>query len=184
MKKVVFVIFLTSGILGVFVQCCSDILLHWNLKSFEISFVNMDGSPISADSTVVDTLVCNLSLEQVFVAQNHNKLSNTFVNSSYALSCPEPGEEGMQNKVLEINITSNEAFSNFSTGEELRSICSFQGMSYTDFLEKVNGYGIDYNYSISINSKPTQGVQRNFKIRFTLADGQILEKNSQEIVWY
>ncbi len=184
MKSIVLLFILSSGILGIAVKCCSDVLPHWNMTDFNMSISdNVFGSPI-VDSTTTDTLCVNLGMEPIFVAQNELNPSTFFVSQANALSCAEPGHQGLKNKITEIGITSDKDFNGVAAGDDLKVFCKFNENNYSDFILSVNSYSPSYNLVIYILNKPSQSVSRNIKVKFTFGDGSVMEQTSSDFVWY
>lgn len=184
MKRIILVFVLVTGVLGLAVKCCPDVLPYWNMKSFNMSLSEKVFGEAITDSTSTDTLNVNILMEPVFVAQERTESTTLFLNHAHALSCTDGGFNGIKNKITDIKITSNEDFNGVPAGDDLKLICQFNENSYSDFIQNVNSYGAMYNLVIYIVNKPSQAIQRNIRVTFTFEDGTVLEQTSQDFVWY
>jgi len=81
-----------------------------------------------------------------------------------------------------IKVISNEPFNNFSADENLISVCKINDMVLTSFIDSqpINPY---QNIRISLLSKPTQSIQRNFSINFEFKNGLVVSDSSPQLIW-
>lgn len=187
MKKVIIVFILTSGLSSILLSCfCKTETPFWLMKSFSIDYQNPSFLPIMNDSTNVDTLLLQLQANPEFVAVNANPLRHLMVNSAYGFQCPDPGSSGLKHTITGISISSNEDFNSIIAGDELRQECLFFGLSYSQFLENQENYLTEpfSPFSIQINTKPSQAIQRNFTVVISFSDGQSLQSTGGNLVWY
>ncbi len=187
MKKIVLAFLFSSGFLGLAVKCCSssESFAYWKMNDFKVLITDNEGLNVISDSTNIDTLNLQITIDPIFLASQKNVLP-LFVNSAYALSCPDPGELGLKDKLINLKITSDKEFENKIAGEDLREFCSFGNNSngYSEFLNHMNSTSFTYSIDIKINKKPNQILPRKFKILFEFEDGTIKEKESNSFVWY
>ena len=182
MKKTLLVFVISSGLLsGLFSCFCKDDTPFWLMKDFDTTLYNSNLTSVISDSTTVDTLVIAISTNPIFTA-NLSALSQLFINSAYAFSCPKPGNIGFKHKLTKVEIISDQDFNQFDSGADLSSLCFINGQTIQEFVqEEIHpAYG---NIRISINQKPSQSLLRSFTIRFEFVNSSYVTNTSQSILW-
>ena len=181
LKKITITILLSSGIMAMLaVSCCTDVQEYWLMDSFTTQLESNDYTIID-DTTSIDTLVIRINPVPIFVSKSNLNWSNLFVNSSFATSCPGPGESGLKYKITGIHITSNQDFNQFLAGDNLSSIVRIDHQTIPDFLN--NGYLSPYGSTIEIGVKPTQNSVRNFTITFDFENTTSKTQTTSNVVW-
>lgn len=187
MKTTLLCFLLTSGLFGLSFSCCSGIPEYWNLTSFQVEPMSFDqSSRLVNDSITTDTLVLKLTFGQEFLSDNISVGPNPFLSSAYATSCPSPGELGLKDELVDIEITSSVPFNNYLAGTSLTPMLFIHGTPIQDWIDNKR-YNKSYlnNWPILFPIKPsTNSNIHDFKISLTFDSGRIEEVQMGALTWY
>ena len=178
------VAFLTSGLGG----CCDDEMPFWTIR--DISFeVYDEANHMFADSAIYIPAAAPYRIilvsELEFVACNEMSLSDLFIQQALAWSCPEPGEDGMKDSIVDIELTSNNPFNGIPAGQSLidhiqiwNLLTVHEFLQSTGSLHPLFGREID----ITFNERPVNSINK-FAIRVELESGKVFSDETAEITW-
>lgn len=104
MKKIVLVFLLSTSIFGIF-SCnpCGEYLSYKEIISVNSTLVSMDRTERIDTETDIDSLIVWVDLKVDFLA---SRTPISFINTAYALSCPDHGELGLKDKMVDIKFHS------------------------------------------------------------------------------
>ena len=184
-KSLVIVVIMVSGILS----CCTDVLPHWDINDFTITFGN--GSGIFSDEGTFDSdsLIVQTALDIEFLSSVWG--SNPFVNTALALSCEHDGHLGLKDKMTSINITSSQDYNTITAGNSLNNLFILNNpfFEFTDtnldkLSEQLNqSYFFIPNLEFVIKEKPTNNATHQFTISMDFESGKNVVTTSKEITW-
>lgn len=215
MKKLGLSILFTLGLSSlVIISCCREEKKYWkpvtmNTDLFSVTNTNQfndisnwSKSPLySGDTTAADTVLFNLRLESIFVAENNNSLYHSLsgLNSAFATPKCEPGIHGVKHKAQTVKLTSNEEFMGVPSGELLNDY-TLISTSYNDTtnsfsfsplsVESFNHSLRSSNYSkqkhmipfAMVKNDSTTGPQR-FKLEVVFENGEVLKCETISFIW-
>ncbi len=173
---------LSTGLTAVLISCCSDSKEYWVMTGMTTQFFDPFLQSTISDSTDIDSLNIQITAEQQYVSQNQPSFSSFFVSQIYALSCPNPGEQGLKHELVDVIITSDEDFNQFISGQNLSSICSINNKSVDYFIN--SEWHAFESPEITISQKPSQSVLRNFTMTFVFDNGSSVVSTTESIVWH
>src|SRR5690554_7159752 len=126
MKKLGLSILFTLGLSSlVILSCCREEKKYWqpvtmNADLFSVTntyqyndMYTWSKTPLySEDTTAADTVLFNLNLKSIFVAENNNSFYHSLsgLNSAFATPKCAPGIHGVKHKAQTVKLTSNEEF--------------------------------------------------------------------------
>lgn len=123
--------------------------------------------------------------EQEFVACNSPSLSGFFIQQALALSCPEPGEDGMKDSIVGIELTSNNPFNGIPAGQSLNDqILIWSSLTVQEFLQETGTLHpiIGREIDIVFIERPVNSIHQ-FTIRVELESGMVFSDETAEITW-
>lgn len=184
MKTIFLFLVLISGILGMAFNCCSETPKYWNISSFEVEFLDNQYAPIPSSGPVTsDSLVLRLHFEPEYLSQ---QFFNPFINQAYATSCPDPGELGMKDKLIHINLTSNADFNQFPPGISMAPIIRIQNLLLEDWVakEQYNIFHLDLYWDLILFQKPNSNSNKHsFTLSLTFESGRTESLELPPIQW-
>jgi hypothetical protein len=189
MKTTILCFLLVSGLFGLSFSCCSDIPDYWDLTSFNVEPLSFDRSTtLLNDSITTDTLVLRLTFGQEFLSDNIHLGPNPFIGTAHALSCSEPGELGMKDELVDINITSSAPFNNYSAGSSLTPMLFIGGQSIQSWIDNKifnHYYGYrQHDWQIMFPIKPSANSStHDFKVSLTFDSGRVEEVQLGAFNW-
>lgn len=213
MKKLGLSILFTLGLSSlVILSCCREEKKYWqpvtmNTDLFSVTNTNQfndisnwSKSPLySGDTTAADTVLFNLNLKSIFVAENNNSFYHSLsgLNSAFATPKCEPGIHGVKHKAQTVKLTSNEEFMGVPSGELLNDYTLIKTF-YNDTTDSFSQLSVEsFNHSLrsSIYSKQkhmipfamvkndsTTGPQR-FKLEVVFENGEVLKCETISFIW-
>ena len=137
------------------------------------------------DTIRTDSMLLVLSFGQELLTDNIHLGPNPFMSSAYATSCPEPGELGMKDELVDIEITSSLPFNNYLAGASLTPMLSIDGISLQAWIER-KGFNQYYQntWFITFPTKPSNNSHtHDFKIRLIFNSGRIEELQLGALTW-
>ena len=142
LRKIGITLLLWSGFFGIpaCIPDCPDVLPYWQISDMSISIYDTNGKEYNEGYIFrKDTLSLVLEFEHTYVA--FNKLN--FLNTAQATEkCPSQGENGPDDPIISVNITSNQDFNDFKAGESLNELFLAWGNPKLTVEEWVEGtYG-------------------------------------------
>jgi hypothetical protein len=168
--------------------CCDDHIPFWNIRGIRFEVYDVANHMfadsaiyIPADAPYRFILVNDLQ----FVAYNEMSLSDLFIQQALAWSCPEPGEDGMKDSIVAIELTSNHPFNGIPAGQSLtdqiliwNTMTVGEFLQFTGSLQPVFGREID----ITFTERPVNAIHK-FTIRVELESGKVFSDETAEITW-
>ncbi|MCC6724264.1 MAG: hypothetical protein IT258_07100 [Saprospiraceae bacterium] len=181
-KKVILVLVLFSGILG----CeCFNAGTEWNIKDFAISIVdNQNLSPVNG---VIegDSAQLIIIFEAEFVEATTNPLKG-LINSAYATSCEEPGDDGLKDEIASFIVTSNSDFNGIEPGGSLNEKLAVYGRKPLEqWISSSASWMFSYDRMVELIfiEKPEASSTHIFTVKIEMESGKIIEQNTDEIQW-
>src|SRR5690554_4268556 len=213
MKKLGLSILFTLGLSSlVIISCCREEKKYWkpvtmNTDLFSVTNTNQfndisnwSKSPLySGDTTAADTVLFNLNLKSIFVAENNNSFYHSLsgLNAAFATPKCEPGRNGAKHKAQTVKLTSNEEFMGVPSGELLNdytlirtsyndttdSFSQLSVESFNHFLRKPMHIGQERRIPIAmVKNDSTTGPQR-FKLEVVFENGEVLKCETISFIW-
>src|SRR5690554_6388008 len=172
MKKLGLSILFTLGLSSlVIISCCREEKKYWkpvtiNTDLFSVTNTNQfndisnwSKSPLySGDTTAADTVLFNLNLKSIFVAENNNSFYHSLsgLNSAFATPKCEPGIQGVKHKAQTGELTSNEEFMGVPSGELLNDYTVMKTF-YNDTTDSFSQLSVEsFNHSLRRSNYSTQ----------------------------
>lgn len=186
MKTTLLCFLLVSGLFGLSFSCCSWVPDYWNVTSFQAEIRDSDGITLPLNDTIsTDSIYLVLSFGQELLGDNLNLAPNPFISHAHATSCPEPGELGMQDELIDIEITSSLAFNSYLPGTSLSPMLSINNLPIQAWIEN-KGYSPYYQdtWLITFPTKPSANSNtHDFKIRLSFNSGRVEELQLGAFTW-
>jgi len=179
MKKVLLIFVFATGILGCL---CKDVQPFWNVTDFQLEFLNDELEWASSDTVTVDSLSFIIDFDIQFIAEN--SFQSLFVSTANATSCPDPGEDGMQNAITNMTLTSNEDYNGTLAGESLNPIVSHNGVEgFQEFVSNAANYpAVDF-IGFIVHEKPIGVDSFKFNLQIDFQSGNSLSQETGYIFW-
>ena len=213
MKKLGLSILFTLGLSSlVIISCCREEKKYWkpvtmNTDLFSVTNTNQfndisnwSKSPLySGDTTAADTVLFNLNLKSIFVAENNNSFYHSLsgLNSAFATPKCEPGIHGVKHKAQTVKLTSNEEFMGVPSGELLNDYTLIKTF-YNDTTDSFSQLSVEsFNHSLRssnyskqkhmipfamVKNDSTTGPQR-FKLEVVFENGEVLKCETISFIW-
>lgn len=188
MKKLIGLLIVFSlGMMG----CCSEDHMNWNIQDFSLVFRDKAGADLLDSKIKEDTarLIAVFEQEYVFV---EDEISDLFIASANALECPEPGRDGMSDKIQSITVTSSEDFGNILKGNSLNDIIrvntrdsSGKYMTIDEWIAISGKLPAAYTEFVVflITQKPEVGTKHIFTVVMKMETGTTIKRDSDEVSW-
>jgi hypothetical protein len=182
--RLIIITFLISGLGG----CCDDYIPFWTIQDMRIIVYDVQQQHV-ADSTVCipDTVPFRMIIinDIEYLSCNTLPLSDFFIQQAWALSCPDPGEDGMKDPIASIHVYSNNQFNDIEPGSPLDELVLIENtVSIPEFLQDVESmhplFGEEIN--LTFTERPQPSTHR-FTVRVELESGQIFSDESIEVTW-
>ena len=184
MKKIVLSFLLASGIAGIFhacTGCCGDYIPFWNITDFNSS---IRGVTPGQDTIRADTLVIDLSFDTELLS-NLNRPA--LIHTTYALSCPEDGDDGMKDPLTAINIRSDAPYNAFQPGVNIGSLVRVNGRdNISTTLSRAplwphfpGGLGLE----LQLVAKPQNVKTHQFVLELGFQSGRVIQDTLQRVTW-
>jgi len=175
MQKKLFILFLLTGGFSLIDACCGgDDSPYFDFDSLTLS--NAVGSSPGLGTTIVEIAVSPAGLR--FFADGSAPLQFKPTERLYGQNCPDPGHEGLKNRVVDVEITANENFNDtLPAGSSLKSLFlwNYLGNVFNKFpLSPIEfeAAGI-FPLILQTQVKPkTLGIPYLFNITLTQEDGK------------
>ncbi|MFZ1703298.1 MAG: hypothetical protein WAT79_03070 [Saprospiraceae bacterium] len=182
-KKGLILAFLLVGFWGCF---CPKVESHWNIGSFVTSFYDKQGQAVEDGQIKGDSVRLLVTFVPVFVTNEPN-FSNPFIPSVLALSCPYPGDEGMEDYMVDFILFSDKTFNGIPAGESLNDMfVTNNKWTIAEWIWHTKDYPFQNGYQHSefiFTQTPEKMIPHTFTLRFVLNSGKILEGSSEAIMW-
>ena len=186
MRTTILCFLLISGLFGLSFSCCSYVPDYWNLTSFQVQVTGLNRTNLLANDTIsADTLLLSIHFGQEFVSDNRYFGPNPFISSTHATSCPDHGELGMKDELVDINITSSAPFNNYLPESSLNSMLLMHNISIQNWIDNKN-YNPPYQdiWAITFPIKPSASSNtHDFKVRLTFNSGRVEEVQLGALTW-
>lgn len=192
MKKAIFTVLFSMGLLlNLAFECCPD-NSHWNLDSFDIHVYNYrNGQRATASSQIVsDTLALQLYLKAHFMADVMP--SNPLISTCQATSCdPYGGEKGMKDEIAQVVISGNTYTNGQLSSQSLNAMALLDGFpvslwlarkTYNELFVK-NLYTDMCLLNILLTQPPTDKPIHDISITFIMKSGAIVQAITPKIIW-
>src|SRR5690554_4238522 len=164
MKKLGLSILFTLGLSSlVILSCCREEKKYWqpvtmNADLFSVTntyqyndMYTWSKTPLySEDTTAADTVLFNLNLKSIFVAENNNSFYHSLsgLNSAFATPKCAPGIHGVKHKAQTVKLTSNEEFMGVPSGELLNDYTLIKTF-YNDTTDSFSQLSVEsFNHSL------------------------------------
>lgn len=181
LKKTILVFIFFTGIIG----CeCFNGGTEWNISSFEVDISDKLYNEPSNGIIEGDSVRLLTTFEAEFLSFYSNPL-NGLMNSAYATTCEEPGDEGLNDKVKGLIITSNSDFNDIPAGESLNELITVNRQKIKDWIFRSENWSFRsrrMNEFIFLE-QPEIGSNHIFTIQFTMESGKILEQDTEAVQW-
>ncbi len=139
-------------------------------------------------------LIIQLIPTKTYYGKKSETIGFSFVNSAYACKCGElsPGEMGSTERLSEIKIYSDAAFtSGGSSSELLNQYFEIAGMTYETYREffDLNSVLINkpvlstFEVKLRLKTKPTGIMNHKFTIQYKLTNGESYTATTQEVMF-
>jgi hypothetical protein len=165
--------------------CCNDIKDYYNIVEFDASIVTTALEPLLVNVIEGDSIVLLAEYEPAFV--NVSSFSfGLFMNSAYALSCEDPGQHGIKDKLVDMVVTSDHAFNGIPANESLNEFVAEleTGIPIADFAAAftTRPYSFLSVFHLVITQKPSQ-PEHQFTLTMTFESGRTIENQTGRVVW-
>lgn len=181
-KKYILVLVLFSGILG----CeCFNAGTEWDIEGFSVSIFDKHGNNPTNGIIEGDSIRILITFEAEFVEFN-SKPFRGLMNSAYATSCEEPGDDGLKNEIESFIVTSNSDFNEISAGEPLNELLIANSKkTIIDWISNSHSWMFRYDKfgELMFIEKPEISSSHIFTLKFVLESGEIIKQNTDEIQW-
>lgn len=213
MKKLGLSILFTLGLSSlVILSCCREEKKYWqpvtmNADLFSVTntyqyndMYTWSKTPLySEDTTAADTVLFNLNLKSIFVAENNNSFYRSLsgLNSAFATPKCAPGIHGVKHKAQTVKLTSNEEFMGVPSGELLNDYTLIKTF-YNDTTDSFSQLSVEsFNHSLRssnyskqkhmipfamVKNDSTTGPQR-FKLEVVFENGEVLKCETISFIW-
>lgn len=176
-----FLLFLFLGLLPI---CCCDVKSRWNFSSISLQF--REGSwnePLVIANEIHSDTASMVILVDPFFVQNSYSLATTA--PLFGTSCPSPGEEGLIDTVISVQLFSDAAFNNVSPGESLNQKVRVSNYYPLDSMPFYGNHSAPENWNspLFFLEKPALDLPHTFTLRITQQSGRIVEAQSPTVVW-
>jgi hypothetical protein len=171
------------GIPGCLITNCDETLPYWNITEFELSLRGSQWNEYSNQVFTEDSLRINLEFEHNFISH----FSSPLISSSLATErCPDSGEQGPKDLILDIEVTSKTTFNEYQPGQLLNPL--IQGTpiptnTLEEWVNDINNQMTPYSSTIFFTKKPEQQLQRTFTVKLIFDSGKELSATTQPITW-
>lgn len=149
--------------------------------------------PIADTDSISDSIIYFKLNSKVSYISSLPKLDLT--NTSYAMTKPKSGYDGLKIKLSDIRITSDNLLNGNAVGTNLASyftwiVNEFQPIySTNEFKEELNDNsnyfyytGNDY-FTLVLKTKPTDSLSHRFTFDFIYVDGTVQSTTSEKLTW-
>lgn len=182
LKKLALVVILFSGIIG----CdCFNGGTEWNINDFSVLALDKnDNLPVNG-IIEGDSIRLQITFEAEFLAVNSNPFTG-FMSSALATSCPDPGDDGLNDKIKSFSVSSNAPFNAVPAGASLNElIIANRRESIADWLADSDSWSFQFHWfsELTFIEKPEAASKHIFTLKFVLESGKIIEQTTDEIQW-
>lgn len=170
--------------LGLIPICCCHVKSRWNFVAVSLFFRQGSfGEPLTNDNEIhSDTAYLWMVADPLFV-QNRYSLSTT--EPLFGTSCPFPGDEGLIDSVVSIQLFSDASFNNVPSGESLNQKVLVSNYYPLDSMPIYTNHSSpeSWNSPLFFLEKPALDQPHTFTLRITQQSGKIIEAQSPTVVW-
>lgn len=174
MRTTLLIFLLATGLFSLSFSCCRGIADYWNLTSWQIEISDYNRTALVNDTIQTDTLFLEVLFEKEFLSDHINWGPNPFINSALATTCHAPGELGMEDPLLDLQITSSADFNNYPAGTSLLPMLLIDNYHAESWLS--HGFfhaSFSSSWSIAFPEKPSANSNtHDFKIKMIFDSGR------------
>lgn len=182
--RLLLTVFLISGLGG----CCDEHIPYWTIS--DLSFeVYDETNHVFADSAIYFPATAPYRLiivnEIEFITSVGPSISDLFIQQALAFQCPDPGEDGMKDSIVSIELTSNHTFNGIPAGQSLNDQIRIENtltvdefLQFTGSLHPLFGRAIN----ITFTERPVNSTHQ-FTIRLGLESGKTFTARTVEVTW-
>lgn len=176
---------------------CPDALEYFNINGVDATVYSTFGSNgfdqqlYTNDSADIKNYYINCNYKVAYYSDNSLSFPSLFMNSAYALSCPENGYNGSEEGLESVTVlTKNDFSSSFPAGDTINSIVmatdGFNNYMPLNQYVSNNGQVIRYtSVNIKLSEKPDNlSVPHGFTIIFKLKNGETYTVHTPEVYFY